>query len=205
MVKTAVFVSGNGSNLQALIRAKSLGEMNHVDLALVVSSKKDSYALVRAKENNIKSVVIERRKYKDDIEGFEAELLPYLRENNIELIVLAGFLTVFSSSFISIYKDRIINVHPALIPSFCGKGFYGLRVHEAALAKGVKVSGATVHYVNEDVDGGKIILQKAVEVKENDTPESLQLRIMEQAEWVLLPKAAELVAKHIVEDCDGRN
>ena len=194
MVKTAVFVSGNGSNLQALIDAKAAGEMEHVELSLVVSSKADSYALVRARENSIDAVVVERKKYKDDVIGFERELLTHLLSRKIELIVLAGFLTIFTADFITLYRDRIINVHPALLPSFGGKKYYGLRVHEAALAAGVKVSGATVHYVNEEVDSGKIILQKAVEVLDDDTPSTLQLRIMEQAEWILLPKATEIVA-----------
>ncbi len=198
-VKTAVMVSGSGSNLQALIDAEKRGEMPHVDLALVVSSKPGTYALERAKQNDIPAVVVERRKYKNDVEGFEDELMPYLVEHEIEFIILAGFLTIFSESFTKRFENRIINVHPALIPSFCGKGFYGLKVHEAALQYGVKVSGATVHYANGIVDGGQIILQKAVEVTEGDTPETLQRRIMEEAEWVLLPKAAELVAKKIAE------
>jgi len=197
-IKTAVMVSGNGSNLQALIDAKVKGEMDSVELSLVISSKRNSFALERAAVNCIPSRVVERKKYLDDIAGFETAILSYLDEYGIELIVLAGFLTVFSKSFIKRYENRIINVHPALIPSFCGKGYYGIKVHEQVLKYGVKVSGATIHFVNEEVDGGKIILQKAVEVIEDDTPETLQSRIMREAEWVLLPKATELVAKQIL-------
>jgi phosphoribosylglycinamide formyltransferase-1 len=198
-VKTAVFVSGNGSNLQALIDSKKNGGMEHVEIALVISSKLDSYALKRAELSHVDSVVVERKKYKNDIYGFEKEIIPHLQSHNIQLIVLAGFLTVFSEDFIGRYENRIINVHPALIPSFCGKGFYGLKVHEAALEYGVKVSGATVHYVDETVDGGRIILQKAVDVIEGDTPETLQKRILEEAEWILLPEATEIAAKRILE------
>jgi len=193
-------VSGSGSNLQALIDARAKGEIPHIELSLVVSSKQGSYALERAGQNGIDAVVVERRRYKDDIEGFERELLSHLAPRGIEFIVLAGFLTIFSKPFIDRYKDRIINVHPALIPSFCGKGFYGIRVHQAALEYGVKLSGATVHYVDETVDGGPIIMQKAVSVKEGDTPQTLQRRIMEEAEWVLLPKAAEFAAARIVKE-----
>lgn len=195
-------VSGSGSNLQALIDAKNRGEMPHVDFSLVVSSKPDTYALERARKNGIDAVVVERRKHKDDIAGFEAELLPHLESHGIEFIVLAGFLTIFSEAFTKRFENRIINVHPALIPSFCGKGFYGLRVHQAALDYGVKLSGATVHYVNGVVDGGQIILQKAVEVKDGDTPETLQRRIMEEAEWVLLPEATEIVCKKLAEETE---
>jgi len=201
-VKTAVMVSGSGSNLQALIDAGKRGDTPHLDIALVISSKKESYALKRAEQNSIPIAVVERRKYKDDIEGFERELLPWLTRYNIEFIVLAGFLTIFSKDFTRSFPGRIINVHPALIPSFCGKGLYGIKVHKAALDCGVKVSGATVHYVNEIVDGGRIILQKAIEVMEDDTPEALQQRIMREAEWELLPRAAELVAAKIAEEND---
>ncbi|MCL2539459.1 MAG: phosphoribosylglycinamide formyltransferase [Oscillospiraceae bacterium] len=202
-VKTAVMVSGSGSGLQSLIDAGKRGETPHVALSLVVSSKPESYALVRAERNGIGVAVVERKKYGADIAGFESELLPHLRAEKIEFIILAGFLTVFSKDFIDKFADRIINVHPALIPSFCGKGFYGLRVHRAAIEYGVKVSGATVHYVNETVDGGRILLQKAVEVLDEDTPESLQSRIMSEAEWELLPKAAEIVAKRIAKETDA--
>ncbi|MCL1830686.1 MAG: phosphoribosylglycinamide formyltransferase [Oscillospiraceae bacterium] len=198
MVKTAVFVSGNGSNLEALVAAKARGEMEHVTLSLVVSSKANNYALQRAKNHSIDSVVVERKRYRDDIVGFETELRSHLKRYDIQLIVLAGFLTVFSPLFVKDYENRIINIHPALIPSFCGKHFYGLRVHQAALERGVKVSGATVHMVNDIVDGGQIILQKVVDVLEDDTPESLQLRIMEQAEWDILPKATEIIARQII-------
>lgn len=201
-IKTAVMVSGSGSNLQALIDAGRRGETPHVELSLVVSSKPETYALERAKQTGIEAVVVERRKYKDDIAGFEAELLPYLESNHIEFIILAGFLTVFSEEFTKKFQNRIINVHPALIPSFCGRGFYGLKVHRAALDYGVKLSGATVHYVDGVVDGGQIILQKAVAVLDGDTPEGLQRRVMEEAEWVLLPEAAELVCKKMAEEAE---
>lgn len=199
-IRTAVIVSGSGSNLQALIDANGRNETPHMEISLVVSSKRDSYALERAKQNSIPSAVVERKKYKQDILGFERELLVRLIEYEIEFIILAGFLTIFTKEFTERFNNRIINIHPALIPSFCGKGYYGLKVHKAALEYGVKVSGATVHYVNEIVDGGQIILQKAVDVLEDDTPETLQKRIMLQAEQELLPKAAEMIAKRIAEE-----
>ena len=196
MVKTkiAVFVSGGGTNLQALIDAAERGEMPSGEIALVLASNETAYALTRAAENGIPSAVVKRKDFPSQL-AYEEKMKEILRENGVEMIVLAGFMSILSENFTSAYPKRIINVHPALIPSFCGKGYYGLHVHEAALEYGVKITGATVHYVNEIPDGGEILLQKAVEVLEGDTPEILQRRVMEQAEWILLPKAAELVAK----------
>ena len=196
--KIAVFVSGGGTNLQALIDAEKAGKIPHGEIALVVASKPGVFALERAAKAGIKSVVVERKKYPDK-PSFEADLKKILDENGIDMIVLAGFMLVLSADFVRQYPDRIINVHPALIPSFCGDGFYGLHVHEAVLNYGVKVTGATVHFVNEVTDGGKIILQKAVDVLDGDTPEILQKRVMEQAEWIILPQAAEIVAKKLSE------
>lgn len=190
-VRTAVLVSGGGTNLQALIDASSRGEMPSVSIALVVSNKPGAHALTRADNALIPRAVIENGP------DFEEELSSLLKENGIELIVLAGFLRILSADFINEYAGRIINVHPSLIPSFCGKGFYGLRVHRAALERGVKVTGATVHIVTEEADAGPILLQKAVDIEEGDTPEILQRRVMEQAEWQLLPRACELVAAAI--------
>jgi phosphoribosylglycinamide formyltransferase-1 len=184
----AVLVSGGGTNLQALIDAQKSEIIKSGEIVLVISNKAGVYALERAAQNNIKTFVT-----KD-----EQEMLKALKEAEIDLIVLAGFLKILSADFISHYENRIINIHPALIPSFCGKGAYGLHVHEMALDYGVKVTGATVHFVNEIPDGGKIIDQKAVNIKEDDTPETLQKRVMEEAEWVLLPKAAEKVSASII-------
>ena len=201
MLKTniAVFVSGGGTNLQALIDAKNSGIISSGEIKVVISSNKNAYALTRAKNNGLNTAVVSR---KDSLsqEDFENGIIKVLDEYKIDLIILAGFMSILSADFTSRYENRIINVHPSLIPSFCGKGFYGLKVHEAALNYGVKVSGATVHFVNEIPDGGKIILQKAVEIEENDTPETLQKRIMEQAEWIILPKAAELISKKMMEE-----
>ena len=195
-VKIAVFVSGGGTNLQALIDAQAAGLLTSGELALVVSSRPDAYALERAAKAGISGVVADRRALGSQ-DAFEEAISKALETNGIEMIVLAGFMSILSPAFTAKWPERIINVHPALIPSFCGKGFYGLRVHEAALQYGVKVTGATVHYVNEVPDGGRIILQKAVEIEDGDTPEILQKRVMEQAEWKLLPRAAELVAQRI--------
>lgn len=189
--KVAVLISGGGTNLQAIIDKSAAGELPHVELALVVSSRKNAGGLDRAERAGIKHIYIGK-------ENFEQELIKLLDEHEIDIIVLAGFLKILSSDFVSRYPDRIINVHPSLIPSFCGDGFYGLRVHEAALSYGVKVTGATVHFVNEVTDGGKIIAQRAVDVKDDDTPEILQRRVMEEAEWKLLPAAVEKVAAEIV-------
>ena len=194
--KIAVFVSGGGTNLQALIDAAKRGEIPSGEIALVLASNDKAYALTRAAENNIPSAVVKRKDYKNQI-AYEEAVKAVLAENGIDMIVLAGFMTILSENFTSAYPKRIVNVHPSLIPSFCGEGFYGLRVHEAALEYGVKVTGATVHYVNEIPDGGEIILQKAVEIMEGDTAEVLQKRVMEQAEWILLPQAVELVAKKL--------
>lgn len=192
--KIAVFVSGGGTNLQALIDAAKRGELPSGEIVLVLSSREKAYALTRAAENGIPSAVVKRKDFPSQL-AYEEKMKEILREKGVEMIVLAGFMSILSENFTSAYPKRIINVHPALIPSFCGKGFYGLHVHEAALEYGVKVTGATVHYVNEIPDGGEILLQKAVDVLEGDTPETLQRRVMEQAEWILLPKAAEMVAK----------
>jgi len=194
--KIAVFVSGGGTNLQALIDAAKRGEIPSGEISLVLASNDKAYALTRAAENNIPSAVVKRKDYENQI-AYEEAVKGVLAEKGIDMIVLAGFMTILSENFTSAYPKRIVNVHPSLIPSFCGEGFYGLRVHEAALEYGVKVTGATVHYVNEIPDGGEIILQKAVEILEGDTAEVLQKRVMEQAEWILLPKAVELVAKKL--------
>lgn len=194
--KIAVMVSGGGTNLQALIDAEREGIITSGEISLVVSNNATAYALERAKNAGIPAATLLRRDY-DSAESFETALIEALEGAGIELIVLAGFMSILSERFTSHFKDRIINVHPSLIPSFCGKGFYGLHVHEAALAYGVKVSGATVHFVNEIPDGGKIIMQRAVEVRPDDTPETLQKRIMTEAEWKILPLATEKVAKDI--------
>lgn len=194
--KIAVFVSGGGTNLQALIDAEKRGEMPSGEIALVLASNDSAYALTRAEMNGIKGVVVKRKEFPSQ-EAYEQRMKAVLDENGIEMIVLAGFMSLLSEGFTALYSKRIVNIHPSLIPSFCGKGFYGLHVHEAALAYGVKVTGATVHYVNEIPDGGEIILQKAVGILEGDTPEVLQRRVMEQAEWVILPKAVEMVAKKL--------
>lgn len=194
--KIAVFVSGGGTNLQALIDAEKSGVISNGEITLVLSSSPDAYALTRAKKAGIKTCVVSRKELTSQKE-FEEKIISALEEEKIEMIVLAGFMSILSENFTSRYRNRIINVHPSLIPSFCGKGFYGLRVHEAALEYGVKVTGATVHFVNEIPDGGKIILQKAVEIKDHDTPETLQLRVMQQAEWKILPEATDIVAKEI--------
>ena len=188
--KIAVFVSGGGTNLQALIDAQKKGIIKSGEIVLVVSSSESAYALERAKNNNIKTFIASRKELKSQ-EAFEEKIIGALEENGIELIVLAGFMSILSENFTSKYKNRIINVHPSLIPSFCGKGFYGLRVHEAALSYGVKVTGATVHLVNEITDGGRILMQKAVYINDDDTAETLQRRVMEEAEWKILPEAVE--------------
>ena len=197
--KIAVLVSGGGTNLQALIDAQQSGIINSGELALVVSNNSSAYALTRAQNAEIKTAVVIKKECKNQAD-FEGRILELLRENEIDMIVLAGFMSILSADFVSEYPERIINVHPSLIPSFCGEGFYGLKVHQAALDYGVKVTGATVHYVNEIPDGGKIILQKAVNIEDGDTPEILQKRVMEQAEWKLLPQAAELVSAEIVKE-----
>lgn len=196
MLNIVVLVSGGGTNLQALIDAQNRGEIENGKITCVISSKPDAYALQRAKDNNIKSRVLNRKDF-DNVSDYSKAMLDALLEEKADLIVYAGFMTILDESICKAFPNKMINVHPALIPSFCGKGFYGLHVHEAALEKGVKISGATVHFVTEVCDGGPIILQKAIEVLDNDTPESLQKRIMEQVEWKILPQAVSLF-------CQGR-
>lgn len=197
--KIAVLVSGGGTNLQALIDAEKSGILSSGKITLVIANNANAYALERAKLNGIESAVVLKKECADQKE-FEDKIIALLEENGIELIVLAGFMSILSEYFTSKYDKRIINVHPSLIPSFCGQGFYGLRVHEAALGYGVKVTGATVHFVNEIPDGGEIIMQKAVEIKEGDTPEVLQKRVMEEAEWKILPLSVEKISKKILEN-----
>lgn len=192
MKRVAVLVSGGGTNLQAILESERRGENPNGQVALVVASKPGVYALTRAEQFGVPTAVVARRDYADS-EAFDAALLDVLAGHNIDLVVLAGFLSVLGPSVIAAYPNRILNVHPSLIPSFCGPGFYGLRVHEAALARGVKVTGATVHFVNEECDGGPILLQKAVDIQPGDTPETLQKRVMVEAEWKLLPKAIAMV------------
>ena len=196
-VKTAVLVSGGGTNLQALIDAEKSGVLDHGKIVAVISNKPGAYALTRAENAGIKTYTVNKKECKDQSE-FEEKIEKILTENKIGLIILAGFMSILSENFTKNHDKRIINVHPSLIPSFCGAGFYGLKVHEAALAKGVKVTGATVHFVNEIPDGGEIIMQKAVKVHEGDTPEKLQKRVMKQAEWKILPQSAELICKKIL-------
>ena len=195
--RIAVLVSGGGTNLQAILDAQQSGIIHSGEVVLVISNNKDAYALTRAETAGIKGIYISKNELKSQA-AFEAAVVNALEENAIDLIVLAGFMSILSADFTSRYPRRIINVHPALIPSFCGKGYYGLRVHEAALEKGVKVTGATVHFVNEIPDGGEIIAQKAVEVMDGDTPEVLQRRVMEEAEWIILPRAVEKISAEII-------
>lgn len=194
--RIAVLVSGGGTNLQALLDAEAAGLIPHGEIALVVSNKAGAYALERARLHGVPGAVITKKECGSQ-EAFEDALQAILERNGTDLIILAGFLAILSEKFTSKWPKKIINVHPSLIPSFCGEGFYGLRVHEAALSYGVKVTGATVHFVNEIPDGGEIIAQKAVYIEEGDTPEILQRRVMEQAEWLLLPQAAEKVCKEM--------
>ena len=202
MVKTkiAVLVSGGGTNLQALIDAQMAGKLPSGEIVLVISSQHGAYAIERAAKAGIDAVVCNKKELGGTQEAFESAICAALEEYGVEMIILAGFMSILSEAFTTRYRDRIINVHPSLIPSFCGKGMYGLKVHEAALAYGVKVTGATVHLVNEIPDGGRILLQKAVEILPEDTAETLQRRVMEQAEWKLLPAAAELVAAAIMNE-----
>lgn len=197
--RIAVMVSGGGTNLQALIDAQKSGIIKSGKITLVLSNKENAYALERAKAAGIKTAVVVKKNCEGNAD-FEAKMMEILDSEQTDLIILAGFMSILSENFTNHYKDRIINVHPSLIPSFCGDGFYGIHVHEAALSYGVKVSGATVHFVNEITDGGKIIMQKAVEVREGDTPELLQRRIMEEAEWKILPLSAELVCQEIIKE-----
>ena len=195
-IAVAVLVSGGGTNLQAILDAEARGELPHAEVKVVVSSRADAYALKRAEAAGVKTVVAERKKCASQ-EEFEDIIEDAVESVGAKIIVLAGFMSILSERFTSRYPERIVNVHPSLIPKYCGKGFYGLKVHEAVLAAGEKVTGATVHYVNEIPDGGRIIFQQEVEVKEGDTPETLQRRVMEEAEWRLLPRAVELTAERI--------
>lgn len=196
MLNIGVLVSGGGTNLQKLIDAQNAGELKNGVLRVVIASRADAFALERAKRAGIEAIALCRKDY-PDVDTYSQALIDALRERNVELVVLAGFLTITGDNFVRAFPNRILNVHPALLPAFGGKGYYGLHVHEAVLERGVKVTGATVHFVNEVCDGGPIVLQKAVEVKEGDTPELLQKRVMEEAEWILLPKAVSLF-------CEGK-
>ena len=199
MTRIAVMVSGGGTNLQALLDASARGESPHGEFALVISNTSDAYALERAHKAGIETAVIRRKDHADQ-NAFDQANVDCLKAHDIDMVILAGYLSILGPVMIEAYRDRIINIHPSLIPSFCGKGFYGLKVHEAALERGVRLTGATVHLVNEIPDGGRILLQKAVAVEENDTPEILQRRVMEQAEWILLPQAAEMLARQLEEE-----
>ena len=196
--RIAVFVSGGGTNLEALLKAQESGAIPHGEIVLVCASNETAYALTRAANHGVPGVAVPKKQMTQ--EAFEAALNEKLAEYRVDVIILAGFLSILSADFVKQWPDRILNVHPSLIPSFCGKGMYGLKVHEAVLAKGVKVTGATVHLVNEIPDGGRILLQKAVDILPGDTAEVLQRRVMEQAEWVLLPQAAEMLCKQIIEN-----
>ena len=196
--RIAVFVSGGGTNLEALLKAQESGAIPHGEIVLVCASNETAYALTRAANHGLPGVAVPKKKLSQA--EFEATLNEHLKEHRIDLIVLAGFLSILSEDFVKQWPNRIINIHPSLIPSFCGKDYYGLRVHEAALEKGVKVTGATVHIVNEIPDGGRILLQKAVDILPEDTAETLQRRVMEQAEWILLPQATEMLSKQISEE-----
>ncbi len=200
--RIAVFVSGGGTNLEALLKAQESGAIPHGEIVVVLSSTAGAYALERAKNHGVPGFAVPRKGM--DQADFEATLSEKLAEYRVDLIVLAGFLSILSEAFVQRWPDRIVNIHPSLIPAFCGKGYYGLKVHEAALSRGVKVTGATVHLVNEIPDGGRILLQKAVEVLPGDTPEVLQRRVMEQAEWILLPQAAELLSAQIAQEKENR-
>lgn len=198
MRNIAVMVSGGGTNLQALIDAEKAGKIPHGKITLVIASNDSAYALKRAENNDIETVVVKHKAYENQ-DAFDKAIVETLHAHNIDMVVLAGYLSILGETVIQAYRDRIINIHPSLIPSFCGKGFYGLKVHEAALARGVKVTGATVHLVNEIPDGGRILKQKAVYIEDGDTAETLQRRVMEQAEWILLPEACEDIAKQLDE------
>ncbi len=193
--KIAVLVSGGGTNLEAILKAQEAGQIPHGQIALVVSSAEGAYALTRAENHGIPHMTIDKKSMSQ--QAFEDKLSEALREKGIEMIILAGFLSILSRNFVADWPKRIINIHPSLIPSFCGQGMFGVKVHAAALHKGVKLTGATVHFVNEIPDDGEIILQKAVEVLPGDTPQTLQARVMEQAEWIILPQATEMVAKSL--------
>lgn len=202
MLKIAVLVSGGGTNLQAIMDTIDNGTITNTEIAVVISNNKNAYALERAKNHGVEAICISPKDYENRAD-FNEDFLNRLNSYNVDLVVLAGFLVVLPEKMIETYRNRIINIHPSLIPSFCGTGFYGLKVHEGALARGVKVTGATVHFVDEGTDTGPIILQKAVEVCQGDTPEVLQRRVMEQAEWVILPQAIDLIANGRVSVVDG--
>lgn len=202
-MKIAVCVSGGGTNLQAIIDAIDSGEIHNTEIAVVISNNKNAYALERAAKAGIEGICISPKDY-DTREAFNQAFLDKLNSYSVDLVVLAGFLVVIPQEMIAQYRNRIINIHPSLIPSFCGTGYYGLKVHEGALARGVKVTGATCHFVDEGTDTGPIILQKAVDIKEGDTPEILQRRVMEQAEWIIMPKAIDLIARGKVSVVDGK-
>lgn len=197
MKKIAVLASGGGTNLQALIDAQKSGVIKSGEIVTVVTNNPKAYAIERANQAGIKTKVITKKECGGDNLAFNKAICDYLKSESVDVVALAGFLPIIAGAMLTEYEDRIINIHPSLIPSFCGEGFYGLHVHEAALAKGVKVTGATAHFVNEITDGGKIIMQKAVEVQDGDTPELLQRRVMEQAEWIILPRAVEKVCSEI--------
>jgi phosphoribosylglycinamide formyltransferase-1 len=203
VLNIGVLVSGGGTNLQKLIDAQQAGKIENGAIRVVVASRADAFALERAKRAGIEAIVLCRRDY-PDVESYSEALIAALQDRGVELVVLAGFLTITGDNFIKAYENRIMNVHPALLPAFGGKGFYGLHVHEAVLARGCKLTGATVHFANEVCDGGPIILQKAVEVKDGDTPETLQRRVMEEAEWVLLPQAVSLFCEGRLQIKDGK-
>lgn len=203
MKNIVVLVSGGGTNLQALINAQNRGEIKGGKITCVISSKEGAFALERAKNNGIKTVTLPRKHFSDNL-AYSKALLKILKEQNADLIVYAGFMTILDDVVCNEYPNKMINVHPALIPSFCGKGFYGLRVHEKALEKGVKLTGATVHFVTAECDGGPIILQKAVEVRQDDTPQTLQKRVMEEAEWKILPKAVSLFCEDRISVIDNK-
>lgn len=198
MINIAVMVSGGGTNLQALINSEKAGKIPHGKIALVIASNEKAYALQRAKDASISTEVVKRKDYESQ-DSFDEAIVATLKQHGIDMVVLAGYLSILGTKVIQAYPNKIINIHPSLIPSFCGKGFYGLKVHEAALQRGVKVTGATVHIVNEIPDGGRILKQKAVYIKEDDTPEILQKRVMEEAEWILLPQACEEMAEQLEE------
>lgn len=202
-MKIAVCVSGGGTNLQAIIDAIDNGTITNTEIAVVISNNADAYALERAKKAGVKGICISPKNY-ETRDAFNEDFLKQLNSYNVDLVVLAGFLVVIPPQMIAEYRNRIINIHPSLIPSFCGKGYYGLKVHEGVLSRGVKVTGATCHFVDEGTDTGPIILQKAVEVQQGDTPEVLQRRVMEQAEWVIMPKAIDLIANGRVRVVDGK-
>lgn len=203
MKNIAVLVSGGGTNLQALIDAQNSGAIKNGKITCVIASKPDAYALERAKNNNIPTLVIPRKEY-DSVRDYTRAVTDALIEKKADLVVYAGFMTILDEQIVKAFPNRMMNVHPSLIPSFCGKGFYGLHVHEEVLKKGVKLTGATIHFVTEECDGGPIILQKAVEVKNGDTPEILQRRVMEEAEWVILPKAVSLFCEDRIEVKDNK-